>query len=97
MTLHQIATPILGVLTAAFSFIAAYYWYLSSKQEPAEIQYTSASVSDNPEAHIGEAHAEIYALQKAYKDASALNKTASLWSALAALAAAFTAIIASIP
>jgi hypothetical protein len=97
MTPHQTATLILGLLTAVCSGIAAWYWFRSSKQEPEEVERTTASVDDNVPAHVGDAEAYIYAVHKAYSEASRLNKIASVWSALAAVAGAVTAIIAAIP
>lgn len=97
MTSHQTATLVLGLLTAVCSGIAAWYWFLSSKQEPEKVNRTSASVDDNVPAHIGDAEAYIYAVHKAYSEASRLNKIASIWSALAAMAGAITAVIAAIP
>jgi len=97
MTPHQTVTLVLGLLTAVFSGIAAWYWYRSSKQDPIYPEPTSASVSDNVPAHLGDAEANIDAVRKAYNEASRFNKIASLWSAGAALIAALTAVAATIP
>ena len=97
MTSHQIVTLILGLLTAVCSGIAAWYWFLSSRQHLEEIERTTASVSDNVPAHLGDAEAYIYSVHKAYSEASRLNKIASIWSGIAACAGAVTAVVAAIP
>jgi hypothetical protein len=92
MALPKLLTLIFSLATSMCAVVAAIYWYLSSKQEPAPVEGTVASISDNPEAHIMEAQVSVYALQVALNETSRLNKIASLWSAAAAGLGAIAAI-----
>lgn len=83
MALPKLLTLIFSLATCGCAVVAAIYWYLSSRQELVPIESTVASISDNPEAHIMDTQASVYALQIALNEASRLNKIASLWSAAA--------------
>jgi hypothetical protein len=93
MNVYRIAYIVCSVATAVCALIAARYWYLSSRPTPALNDLPDASISDAPELHIMNAQADVYEVQAALAEASRLNKSAAVWSAIAALFGAAAAIL----
>lgn len=85
----------LALVTALCSGIAAYYWWLSSRQKPVASEPPVASIGDNPEEHILVAHVNVDALEAALLESSRLNKIAAKWSALAAGFATVAALLSA--
>jgi hypothetical protein len=96
MSVPKLITLLCSLATSVCAVVAAVYWYLSSKLDPAPIQATEASISDYPEAHIVDTQASVYALQVALSQASRLNKIAALWSAAAAALGAIAAVTSAL-
>lgn len=93
MTLHRLTYCGFSGATAVSALIAAIYWYLSSRPKPTASVPPSASVSDNPEIHILQAHVGLYDIHAALRDASLLNAKAAIWSGVAALLGAITSML----
>jgi len=89
----RIAYIICSAATAICALIAAGYWYLSSLPIPVPNAPPDASISDVPELHTMNAQADVYGVQAALAEASRLNKKAAIWSAIATLFGAETAIL----
>lgn len=53
---------------------------------------TTASISDVPELHIIDAKVDIINVRVAMEESCKLNKTAAIWTGIAALLGAFTSI-----
>ncbi len=96
MSVPKLITLLCSLATSVCAIVAAVYWYLSSKEDPAPIEATEASISDYPEAHIMDTQAGVYALQIALTQASRLNKIAALWSAAAAGLGAIAAVTSTL-
>jgi hypothetical protein len=93
MSTLRIAYIVCSASTAGCALIAAGYWYLSSRLAPAISEPTDASICDTPALHILNAQVDVYSVQSALTEASRLNKKAAIWSAIAALFGAGTAIL----
>jgi hypothetical protein len=76
--------------TAIAAFVAAIYWYLSSRPTPGTTRRPVASISDAPEEYILGAQVDIGSIHLALLAASRLNKKAALWSAAAAFLGGLT-------
>jgi hypothetical protein len=74
-----------SALSALCAFVAAWYWFLSSRPTPQISEPPSASVEDVPALHILDAQVNTYKIQEALVEASRLNRNAAIWSACAAL------------
>jgi hypothetical protein len=85
-----------SVGTAISAFVAARYWYLSSRPSPETTQPPLASIDDDPAVHIMEAQVNIYSIRAALMEASRLNKLAAIWSAIAAFMGAVATIMSII-
>lgn len=92
MNAFRVVYIICSASTAICALVAAAYWYLSSRPTPKLNNPPNASISDAPELHILSAQVDVYAMQEALSEASALNKKAALWSAVAALFGAVAAL-----
>ncbi len=92
MNLHRSILVVLSLSTAAAALAAAYYWLRSSRPTPDAVEDIAASISDNPELHILDAHVGLENLRQVLMEASRLNKMASIWSGVAAALAAIAAI-----
>lgn len=79
--------------TALSAFVAAAYWYLSSRPTPKTTVPPVASISDHPEMHILGAQVDIIGIQSALSEASRLNKKAAMWSGIAALLGGISAVL----
>jgi hypothetical protein len=79
--------------TALAAFVAAEYWYLSSRPTPKMTVPPIASISDNPELHVLGAQVDIMGIRSALCEASQLNKKAAIWSGIAALLGGVSAVL----
>lgn len=93
MILLRIAYLSCSAATAIAAFVAAIYWYLSSRPTPATTVPPVASISDSPEAHILGTQVDVVLIHSALREASRLNKKAAIWSAIASLFAALSAAL----
>jgi hypothetical protein len=93
MTLHRELFLLASTTAALCALVAAVYWYLSSLPAPESPTEVTASLSYVPEQHILNAIVGIYATQAVMAKVSRLNKWASIWSGLAALAGAASAFL----
>lgn len=93
MSTLRIAYIVCSAATAVCALIAAGYWYLSSRPAPTISEPSDASISDAPELHILSAQVDVCSVQAALAEVSRLNKKAAIWSAIAALFGAVTAIL----
>jgi hypothetical protein len=93
--MHLIRFAYLGcsAATAIAAFVAAIYWYLSSRPTPGTTMPPIASISDNPEAYILGTQVDIGSIHLALLAASRLNKKAAVWSAAAAFLGALTSAL----
>lgn len=89
----RVAYVICSIGTAVSAFVAAVYWYLSSRPRPKTTVSPVAAIEDSPELHILGTKVEINGIQSALYEASRLNKKAAIWSAIAALLGAITATL----
>jgi len=79
--------------TAIAAFVAAIYWYLSSRPSPETTVPPISSINDNPEAYILVTQVDIARIHSALYEASRLNKKAAIWSAAAAFLGALTSAL----
>lgn len=94
MTLH-IAITAFSVATVLASGLAAWFWFKSSLQDPVIVEETQASISDAQELHTLDAKVGIYYTQAAMKESARLNKIAAIWSGIAAVLGAATAMLSA--
>lgn len=85
VSVFRIGYIICSALTAICAFIAAVYWYLSSRPTPVLSELPHGSMSDVPELYTLNAQVDVYAVRDALIEASRLNKNAAIWSAAAAV------------
>lgn len=93
MTPLHLAGLIASIATAICAFIASWFWYLSSRPTPEMAEPLIASIADVPAQFILGAQADIYSIRDALRESSRLNKCAAIWSALAALFGAISAVL----
>lgn len=89
----HLAFLIASALSALCAFIAAWYWYLSSRPTPEMAESPVASIDDDPAQHIMEAQVNTYSIHVALVEASRLNKNAAIWSAGAAAFGGIAAVL----
>lgn len=92
MTTPRAIFLIASSLTAGCGLVAGGYWYASSLPTPPKQIEIVASVSDVPEQYAQSAVADIYSIHFVMTKAATLNKSASIWSALAAIFGAVAAV-----
>jgi hypothetical protein len=92
MTLLRLAYFGFSGATAVAAFIAATYWYLSSRPVPNPSERPVASISDNPAIHILETQVDIGNIHAALRQAARLNAKAAIWSGIAALLGGITSL-----
>lgn len=89
----QLASLICTAGTAVTAFVAAVFWYRSSRSAPETTPQPIASISDNPELHLLGTQVDVSGIRSVLYEAARLNKTAAIWSAIAALLAAIAAAL----
>ena len=89
----RVAYVTCSIGTAISAFVAAVYWYLSSRPTPKTTVPPVAAIGDNPEMHILGTKVDIIGIQSALYETSRLNKKAAIWSAIAALLGAISAAL----
>lgn len=93
MTLVKAAYYGFSGATAIAAFIAATYWYLSSRPAPKTSAPATASISDDPEIHILRTQVDIGDIHTVLQKASQLNAKAAIWSGIAALLGGITSLL----
>lgn len=96
MVLHLSTVVILSLVTAICSFIAAVYWFRSAGVNLGEWTVNNAPIENSEAIHILFTQVDILNLRVAMSNSARLNKTAAIWSGIAAGFAAITAVFAAV-